>query len=166
METENLPLNNSGHGDIIEQICEHLPDLLAPEFLKALLVEAIDLGNSSGFVVASGEVDTFGVPDFECHKQGDGLNGVVASIDEISHEEVVGEGHISADREEFDKIMQLPMDIPADGNRGLDRYGVAFFREDSGCFFGYQFDLFLGDGFKRFKVVDNCINLCPFAHFK
>ena len=78
-------------------------------------------------MVASGEVDTFGVPDFEGHEQGDGLDGVVASIDKIAHEEVVGEGHISPNREEFDKIMQLPMDIPADSNRGLDGYGITFF---------------------------------------
>ena len=78
-------------------------------------------------MVASGEVDTFRVPNFEGHEQRDGLDGVVTSIDEIAHKEVVSEGHISPYREELDKIMQLSMDITTDSNRCLDGYGITFF---------------------------------------
>lgn len=65
----------------------------------ALLVEAVDLGDPSGLVVAAGEVDAVGVPHLQGHQQRYGFHGVVAAVYEVAHEEVVGERHVASDCE-------------------------------------------------------------------
>ena len=58
------------------------------------------LCNLPGFVVASEDGDSMGVSNFERDEEGDGLDGVVATIDVIAHEEVVGVGSFAADSRE------------------------------------------------------------------
>lgn len=53
--------------------------------------------NLPGFVVASEDGDSMGVSNFERDEEGDGLDGVVATIDVIAHEEVVGVGSFATD---------------------------------------------------------------------
>lgn len=51
-------------------------------------------------MVASEDGDSMGVSNFERDEEGDGLDGVVATIDVIAHEEVVGVGSFAADSRE------------------------------------------------------------------
>ena len=74
MQAKYLIFNNSSHGDVVEQCGKHLPHGLTSKFFLALLVESIDLSDSTGLVVASGKVDAFWIPYFQCNKQGDGLD--------------------------------------------------------------------------------------------
>ena len=117
-------------------------------------------------MVSSGEMNTLGISDFQSNKKGYSFNWVVASIYEIAHEEIVSEGEISPNGEEFDEVMKLSMDVSADGDRGFDRYSIILFREDGSSFFCDKFDLFFSDRLKTFEVIDNRINLHFFTHFK
>ena len=45
VEAEDLVLDDSCHGDVVEEGGEHGPDCFASEFLMAFLVEAIDLSD-------------------------------------------------------------------------------------------------------------------------
>ena len=166
METEDLSFYNSGHRYVVKEISEHFPYFLASKFLLTFLIESIDLSNSSRFMVSSGEVNTLGISDFQSNKKGYSFNWVVASIYEIAHEEIVSEGEISPNGEEFDEVMKLSMDVSADGDRGFDRYSIILFREDGCSFFGDQFDLLFCDGLKTFEVIDDRIDLHFFTHFK
>ena len=65
MKTENLVLDNGSHWDVIEESREHHPDILAPKFFLAFFVEAINLCDSSGLVVSSGQMDSIRVPNLQ-----------------------------------------------------------------------------------------------------
>ena len=69
MQTEDFTFNNGSDGQIVEEVGKHDPDSLATEFLLALLVETVDLGDPPGLVVASSEVDTLWVPDLKCDQE-------------------------------------------------------------------------------------------------
>jgi len=105
-------------------------------------------------------MDTFRVANLEGGEQGDCLNGVIASVNKISHKEIVCEGDISSDSEEFDEIMQLTMNIAADCHRGFDWGGVGLFLEDGFGLISDEFNLFFGDGLEVSQIIDDQIDFC------
>jgi hypothetical protein len=52
-------------------------------------------------VVPAENSDTITVPELECDKEGDCLDGIVSTIDVVAHEEVVGVWGVPADTEKF-----------------------------------------------------------------
>ena len=50
----------------------------------------------------------------QCQQQQECFNRVVASIDEVAHEEVVGVGALAADLEELHQVLELTVNIAAD----------------------------------------------------
>jgi uncharacterized protein involved in propanediol utilization len=57
MQTEDLVLNQYREGQEIEQIGEELPHVGVAVFAQALVVEAVDLGDLAGLVVAAEDGD-------------------------------------------------------------------------------------------------------------
>ena len=165
MKTENLFLNNCRHRDVVKKICKHNPYIFISKFFLAFLVKTVHLRNSSRLVVASGQVHPLRIADFQSHQKRDGLNGVVTSIDEISHEKIIGEGRVASDGEKFDEIVELSVDVSADGDGCTNRNGVGLLWEDGCSFFGDEFDLFFGDGFESAKVLDDSVDLEFITHF-
>ena len=84
MKTEDLVFDQGGQGEIVEQVGEVLPDVGVAVFAEALVVEAVDLGDLAGLVVPTEDGDALGVSDLEGHEEGDGLDGVVATIDVVA----------------------------------------------------------------------------------
>jgi hypothetical protein len=84
VKAEYLVVDESSEGQVIEQICEVFPDVGIAVFSKALVVEAIDLGNLPRLVVSAKNGDALGVSDLEGDKQRDSLNRVIASVDVIT----------------------------------------------------------------------------------
>jgi hypothetical protein len=62
VNAQNLAINDSSEDKEIENLAARLPDRRVTVLLLALLVESIDLGNLSGFVVASNKSDPVRVP--------------------------------------------------------------------------------------------------------
>ncbi len=52
-------------------------------------------------MVSSKDCDSIAITEFQGDKEGDGLDGIVASVDIVSHEEVVGLGGVTTDAEQF-----------------------------------------------------------------
>lgn len=48
------------------------------------------------------------------HEQCEDLKRVVAAVDKVAHEDVVGAGDLTASVKEFKKVVELAMDITAD----------------------------------------------------
>jgi hypothetical protein len=65
MEAEDGVINDSGQGEIIEQLGEEHPDVRVTIFPQALVIEAIDLGDLSHFVVTSENSNSVLVPHFQ-----------------------------------------------------------------------------------------------------
>lgn len=125
METEDIILNNSGQWEIIKQVCEILPHIRTAILSDALIVEPVDLCDLSTFVISSEDCDSVSESHLESDEKGDSLEGVVASVDIITHEEVIGVWAISANSKKLHEIMVLPMDVPTDGDGGFHLGNIA-----------------------------------------
>jgi len=89
VEAKNLVGDDSGHREVVKSIGEVLPYVGISVFSQTLVVEAVDLGNLSGFVVATKNCYAVLVPHLEADKEGYCLETVVATVNVVSHKEVV-----------------------------------------------------------------------------
>lgn len=100
-EKTYLVVNQGGQRKIVEKIGKVLPHICVAVFPEALVVEAVNLGDLSGLVVATEDGDAVAVSDLEGNEQCYGFDRVVATVDIVTHEEVVGIGRVTADAEEL-----------------------------------------------------------------
>lgn len=99
MHGEDLLVDDSGDRKAVETIGKSLPQLDVVATL-ALIVKAIDTVDRGALVVTSEDEEVFGVLDLVGKEQADGLKGLLASIDVVTEEEVVGLGREAAVLEE------------------------------------------------------------------
>jgi hypothetical protein len=85
VEAEDLVLDEGGEGEVVEEVGEVLPHVGVAVLPQALVVEAVDLCDLAGFVVAAQDGDALGVADLEGDEEGDGLDGIVSSIDVVAY---------------------------------------------------------------------------------
>ena len=119
MQTEDTATNDSCQREVIEKASEFLPNFCVSVLTETLIVESIDLSDLLGLVVTTKDCDPIWETNLHANQKADGLNGVVTAIDVISHEQVVGIRDLSANLEQFLKIVELSMDITANRHRGL-----------------------------------------------
>lgn len=84
VKAENLVLNKSGEGEVVEEVGEVFPDIGIAVFAQALVVKTVDLCNLAGFVISSENGDTLGVTDLKTDKESDGLHRVVTTVDVVT----------------------------------------------------------------------------------
>lgn len=84
MKTENLIVDQGSEREVVEEVGEILPHVGVAILSETFIVKAINLSNLTGLVVSSKDSDALGVSDFESDEEGDGLDGVVSSIDVIT----------------------------------------------------------------------------------
>lgn len=61
MQAENLAVNQSRQWQVVKQVREELPHVRIAIFAQALVVEAVDLGDLAGLVVAAQNCDSLTV---------------------------------------------------------------------------------------------------------
>lgn len=69
VQAEYLVVDKGSEREVVEQVCEELPDIGVAVFAQALIVEAIYLGNLAGLVVPAQDSDALRVSDFERDKK-------------------------------------------------------------------------------------------------
>lgn len=74
VEAEYLVVDEGGKREVVEEVGEVLPNVGIAVLSEALIVEAIDLRDLAGFVVATEDGDSLGVADLESNKEGDRLD--------------------------------------------------------------------------------------------
>ena len=121
MEAEDLVLDHSGEGQVIEELSKLLPDVGITILAEALVVEPIYLSDLSRLVVSSEDSESVLIADFKGDKQGYGLDRVVSSVDVVTHEQIVGVWRMATNLEELAQVMELPVDVSAycDGGANL-----------------------------------------------
>lgn len=89
MNTENFTVDDRTEDEKVKYLAAAFPDGSVAVFLLAFFVEAVNLGDLAGFVIAAHEGDTVGIADFEAEKEGEGFETEVATVDEVAKEDVV-----------------------------------------------------------------------------
>jgi len=130
MQAEDLIFHQRRQRQQIEQIREVLPDVGVAVFAEALVVEAVDLGDLPGLVVPSQNGHSVLEPHFVANQQCHRLHRVVASVNVVAHEKVVGVWGPASDSEELHQIVELPVDVSADCHRTPHLLHIALLRQD------------------------------------
>ena len=84
--------------------------------MKKLVLLSADLHlcDLSALVVATQDRNSVLEAYFQCDEQSDCLDTVVAAIDVVAHEEVVGVRGLTANLEQLAQVVELAMDVAAD----------------------------------------------------
>lgn len=140
VKAEDLIIDQSGQGKVIEEIGEIFPNVGIAVFSETLVIETVHLGDLTRFMISSEDSDSARVSDFQSYKKGHSLNRVITSINVITyierlesrsnsgrvsgvygqehtHEEVVGIWIWSTNSEQLHQVMKLTMNISADSDR-------------------------------------------------
>jgi hypothetical protein len=88
---EDLLVNDGSNGKAVEAVRKCLPKLDVVSTL-ALVVEAVDTVDGSTLVVSAENEEVFRVLDLVGEEEADGLERLLASVDVVAEEEVVGLG--------------------------------------------------------------------------
>lgn len=81
-------------------------------------------------MISSDKSDSLGVSHLEGQQEQERLDRVVASIDEIAHEQVVGVGALASHLEELHQVVELSVNVTADSDWGFDVLHIRFFDKD------------------------------------
>ena len=120
VKTKDASGHNSRHGQEVKRISEVLPDIGIAVLAKTFIIESVDLSDLSAFMISSQNGNAIFVPDFKCDQESDGFQTVISSIDIVAHEEIIGFRTISTNTKELGKIVELTMNITANGDRSSD----------------------------------------------
>ena len=113
MHGEDLLINDGGNGQAVEAVGKSLPQLDVVASL-ALVVETVNTVDGSTLVVAAQDEEVLGVLDLVCEEQADSLQRLLATIDVVTEEEVVGLRWEATVLEETEEVVVLAMNVTAD----------------------------------------------------
>lgn len=116
MQTENLRSNNCSQRKVVEQLSKLLPNFSISILSQAFIIKPVNLSDLSALMISSEDSQSLWISDFQSNKQSDSLNWVIASINVISHEQVISIRGLSSNLEKFAQVMELSMDITTDSN--------------------------------------------------
>ena len=74
MDTEDLVVDDSSKGKVVEQVGAVAPHVHRAELAQAFVVKAVYLSDLARLVVASDKSHSFRIPDFKGNEQEEGLD--------------------------------------------------------------------------------------------
>lgn len=113
MHGEDLLVDDGGNGQAVEAVGEGLPQLDVIPSL-ALIIETVDAVDTSTLVVTAQNKEVLGVLDLVGEEQADGLERLLATVDVVTKEEVVGLWREATVLEQTEEIVVLAVDVTAD----------------------------------------------------
>jgi hypothetical protein len=127
VDAENFAFNDSADAKMIKNVNTVLPRVGISVLTHIFIVKTVDGGNLPSFVISAKEGDVARVTELEHHQELEGFDGVVATVDKIAHKDVAGVGNTASLFEELDKVMELTVDVTADGDGSGNRLNVGLF---------------------------------------
>lgn len=137
MQTENLWSNYCSQRKVVEQLSELLPNFSISILPQAFIIEPVNLRDLSALMITSKDGQSLWISDFQSDKQSDSLNRIIASINVISHEQVIGIRGLSSNLEKFTQVVELTMNVTTDSYWCWNTLHVWLLDQD---FFGLQKD--------------------------
>ena len=141
------------------------PNVNASVFPHTLIVESINLRDLARFMIAPDQRDSIGVADFIGQQQQERLHGIIAPIHEIAHKQIIGLRHVTPDFEELFEVVELSVDVAADGDGRVHPLHVALFHENFPCLGAERFHVRLADGLALAQHFDPPIQVLVAGHF-
>jgi len=111
MQTENLRSNDCSQRKVVEQLSKLLPHFSISILPQAFIIEPVNLSDLSALMVASKDGQSLWISHFQSDKESDSLNRVIASINVISHEQVISIRGLSSNLKKFAQVVELSMDV-------------------------------------------------------
>ena len=96
VDAKNFAFNLGTDAKVVENFAAVFPGIQVTVLAYDFVVEAVSLGDSTRLVVASEEGDASWVLQLQAHQKLEGLDRVVATINEIAHEHISRVGHLSS----------------------------------------------------------------------
>ena len=116
MDAKDFSINNCANSEIIKDSSAIFPRVSIAILSHRFVVKAIHCCYLSRLMVSSKQSDTFGPLQFETEQELEGLNRVVAAIDEVSHEDVTFFWNFPTCFEQFEEVVELTVDVAANCN--------------------------------------------------
>ena len=113
VHAKDLLVNDSGDGKAVKAISESLPKLNVVSSLT-LIIEAVYAVNRGTLVVSAQQEKVLRVLDLVREQEADGFQTLLATVDIVTEEEVVGIGRESSVLEQTKEVIVLPMNITHD----------------------------------------------------
>lgn len=112
MHGEDLLIDNGRNGQAVEAIGKCLPklDVVPP---LALIIETVDSVDGGALMVTTENEEVFRILDLVREEKADGFEGLLATVDVVTEEKVVGFRREATVFEETQKIVVLAVDITA-----------------------------------------------------
>mmetsp|Transcript_9813 Transcript_9813/g.28087 ORF Transcript_9813/g.28087 Transcript_9813/m.28087 type:complete len:237 (+) Transcript_9813:892-1602(+) len=129
MHAQNLLIHQGCNRQAVEAVSEGLPqpDVVAP---LALVIKPVDAVDGCAFVVATQEEEVLRVLDLVGQQKGDGLKALLAAVNIVTQEKVVGLRREAAVLEQAQQVAVLAVDVPANLNGCLQLQQVGLAHED------------------------------------
>ena len=143
MKAENAGFDDGSKWEEVEKGGKILPNFGISILSKALVIESVYLSDLLGLVITTQNGDSLRVSDLHGHEQRNGLDGIVASINVVTHEQVVVIWDLPTNLKELLEVMELPMDVTTYGNWSSNIHHITFIFEDFLRFFTKCFDIVL-----------------------
>ena len=124
MHAEDLLVDDRGNGQAVEAISERLPQFDVVTSL-ALIIKAVYSVDTGAFVISTQNEEVLRIFDLVGQQQADSLQGLLAAINVVAHEEVVRRGREAPVLEEPQQVVVLPVNVSAD----LGREGECVWRK-------------------------------------
>ena len=95
----------------------------------------------------------------EGDEKGDGLDAVVASVNIVAHEEIVGVGRLAPDLEELHEVVELSVHVPAHGDGAHHPLHVALLGQDLLRLLAEDLHLVLGQLLALHQLLDPSVQV-------
>ena len=151
---KDLAVDDGAQAQVVEDLGAVTPHGDRAVFAQTLVVKAVDLRDLPRLVIAPDERDAIRITNFQGQQEQKGLYGVEAAIDKVAHEEVICIGDVAADFEELFEVVELSVDVAADGDGRVDALDVGLFNEDFPGFGAERLHLGLFDDFTSSQLFD------------
>lgn len=120
MDAKNFVVDHCSKSQIVEHFSAGSPDIERAVLSDALVIESVNLCDKPGFMVSPEQRYSIFVPDFQCKKQQESLNAISTPVNIITHEDIVGIRGKATDFKQFEQVIELAMDVAADGDWAAD----------------------------------------------
>lgn len=130
MNAEDLAFDQGANAEIVEYFGAVLPGVDVAILAHSLLVETVDGCNTASLVVASQKRDAVGVLQLKAKQKLECFYRVVATIDEVTHENVAGVRDLTTFFEKFEQVVELAVDVTANRDWRAHWLNIALFDQD------------------------------------